>query len=77
MSVVVRFGDPAGEIANFSKTAHVDLIAMATHGRTGIRQFVLGSVAEQVLRIVDKPVLLLRPREIQNSNEEDVCLEKF
>jgi nucleotide-binding universal stress UspA family protein len=64
VTVVVRFGDPAGEIANFAKTAHVDLVAMATHGRTGIRQFVLGSVAEQVLRIVDKPVLLVRPRDL-------------
>jgi nucleotide-binding universal stress UspA family protein len=77
VTVVVRFGDPAGEIANFAKTAHIDLVAMATHGRTGIRQFVLGSVAEQVLRIVDKPVLLLRPRDIQNSTAEDICLEKF
>ena len=62
--LMLRFGDPAGVIANFVKAAHVDLVAMATHGRTGIRQFALGSVAEQVLRIVDVPVLLVRPRDV-------------
>jgi len=64
VSIVVRFGEPAEEIANYVKSGQVDLVAMATHGRTGIRQFVLGSVAEQVLRIVDVPVLLVRPRDV-------------
>ena len=63
VSIVVRFGEPAEEIADFVKARQVDLVAMATHGQTGIRQFVLGSVAEQVLRIVDVPVLLVRPRD--------------
>jgi nucleotide-binding universal stress UspA family protein len=61
VSTAIRFGDPAGEIAAFVRTSHVDVIAMATHGRTGFRQLVLGSVAEQVLRTVDVPVLLVRP----------------
>jgi nucleotide-binding universal stress UspA family protein len=77
VSVVVRFGDPAGEIANFVKTAHVDLVAMATHGRTGIRQFVLGSVAEQVLRIVDVPVLTVRPRDVPSSTAEELCFARY
>jgi nucleotide-binding universal stress UspA family protein len=34
--LMLRFGDPAGKIADFVKTAHVDLVAMATHGRTSI-----------------------------------------
>jgi nucleotide-binding universal stress UspA family protein len=77
VSVVVRFGEPADEIANFVNSAHVDLVAMATHGRTGIRQFVLGSVAEQVLRSVDVPVLLVRPQDVSNSSAEDVCFTKY
>lgn len=39
----------------------VDLVVMATHGRTGVRQFVLGSVAEQVFRHVRCPVLTIGP----------------
>ncbi|HEU5098441.1 MAG TPA: universal stress protein [Roseiflexaceae bacterium] len=77
VTVVVRFGDPAGEIAHYVKTNHIHAIAMATHGRTGIRQFVLGSVAEQVLRSVDVPVLLVRPHDVPNSSAEDVCFRKY
>jgi nucleotide-binding universal stress UspA family protein len=57
----VRFGDPAPEIATAVQHHGVDFIAMATHGRTGLRQLLMGSVAEQVMRRVNVPVLLLRP----------------
>jgi nucleotide-binding universal stress UspA family protein len=57
---VVLFGSPAEQIIAYAKAAAVDLIAMTTHGRTGLGRFVLGSVAESVLREVDVPVLLLR-----------------
>jgi nucleotide-binding universal stress UspA family protein len=63
VSVAVRFGDPAAEIANAVKAGRVDLVALATHGRTGLRQLVLGSVAEQLLKILDVPVLLVRPHD--------------
>ena len=63
VGVAVRFGDPAEEIANFVKAKQVDAVALATHGRTGLRQLVLGSVAEQLLRTLDVPVLLVRPRD--------------
>jgi nucleotide-binding universal stress UspA family protein len=63
VSVAVRFGDPAAEIANVVKVKQVDLVALATHGRTGLRQLMLGSVAEQLLQILDVPVLLVRPHD--------------
>jgi nucleotide-binding universal stress UspA family protein len=66
VTVMVRFGDAAEEIAQFAKTEQIDLIAMATHGRTGIRQFVLGSVAEQVLWLTEVPVLLVRPCDVSH-----------
>jgi nucleotide-binding universal stress UspA family protein len=56
----VLFGDPAQRISDYVKEAKIDLVAMTTHGRTGWGRFVLGSVAERVLRTVDVPVLLLR-----------------
>jgi nucleotide-binding universal stress UspA family protein len=42
----------------------VDLIAMCTHGRTGIARWALGSVADRVLRASDKPILLVRAKQI-------------
>ncbi len=60
----VDYGDPAQCIIDIVKTSHVDLIAMATHGRSGLGRLVLGSVAERVLRNVDIPVLLMRPSPI-------------
>ncbi|OGL58702.1 MAG: hypothetical protein A3J27_15600 [Candidatus Tectomicrobia bacterium RIFCSPLOWO2_12_FULL_69_37] len=57
----VRYGFPAEEILTHARRNGVDLIAMATHGRTGPARWVLGSVAEQVLRKAEVPVLLFRP----------------
>jgi nucleotide-binding universal stress UspA family protein len=61
VGVEVRFGDPAQEIVSCAAERGAALIAMATHGRTGWRRVVLGSVAEQVLRTTPVPVLLVRP----------------
>jgi nucleotide-binding universal stress UspA family protein len=60
-SLDIHFGDPAEEIATFAQQQEVDLIAMATHGRTGLPHLLMGSVAQQVLRRVNVPVLLVRP----------------
>ena len=56
----VRYGFPAEEILSHARRNGVDLIAMATHGRTGPVRWVLGSVAEQVLRKAEVPVFLFR-----------------
>lgn len=53
-------GDPAGEIVDQSHAAGIDLIAMATHGRSGLSRWVLGSVAERVLRHAGTPLLVVR-----------------
>lgn len=53
-------GDVASEIIFFAEKQGFDLVAMATHGRTGIDRFVMGSVAEKVVRGTVKPVLLIR-----------------
>ena len=58
---LVRFGEPAEEIADLARCANVDIVAMATHGQTGLRHLLLGSVAEQVLRDLTIPVLMIRP----------------
>lgn len=61
VTTAVRFGNPADEIINFVEDEAVDLVAMATHGRTGLSRILLGSVADQVVRRVSVPVLLVRP----------------
>jgi nucleotide-binding universal stress UspA family protein len=54
--------DPAEEIVALVKSEGVNLIAMTTHGRSGAGRLLMGSVAEQVLRKVQVPVMLLRPQ---------------
>jgi nucleotide-binding universal stress UspA family protein len=50
-------GEPVREILNAAEKHHCNLIVMGTHGRTGFRRLLLGSVAEQVLRRARCPVL--------------------
>jgi len=58
--IEVATGDPAAKILQAAEKDHADLIVMATHGRTGVDHFVLGSVAERVVRESPVPVLTVR-----------------
>ena len=51
--------DPAAEIVDFAANAGATLVAAGTHGRTGLARLALGSVAEQIVRSADRPVLLV------------------
>ncbi len=53
-------GRPATTILSVAETHHVDLIILCSHGYTGIKRLVLGSVAEKVSRLALVPVLVLR-----------------
>lgn len=57
---IVRRGDPATEIVSAARTEKADMIAMTTHGRSGLGRLLFGSVAEAVLRGADIPVFLMR-----------------
>ena len=57
---VVSSGDPAGEILACAQANQVKVIAMSTHGRSGLRRVLLGSVAEAVVRLAPRPILLVR-----------------
>jgi nucleotide-binding universal stress UspA family protein len=59
----VRVGDPATEILKACHDLHCDMIAMTTHGRTGLSRWVLGSVTEKVLRHSEVPLLVVRARQ--------------
>jgi nucleotide-binding universal stress UspA family protein len=56
----VLTGDPADKIVEYAAEKGVSLIAMSTHGRTGLTRWVLGSVADKVLHGARIPVLLVR-----------------
>jgi universal stress protein A len=59
-NVQVIVGRPATEIVRVAREQRVDLIVMGTHGRTGLRHLLLGSVAEEVTRQVPCPVFTVR-----------------
>jgi len=53
-------GDPTEEIVRIADEENVDLIVMATHGRTGIKRLLMGSVAEKVVRYANCPVFTFK-----------------
>ena len=59
-------GKPVGEILNYASNNQVDLIAMSTHGESGISRFALGSVTDRVIRHSTAPLLLVSPPGCRN-----------
>jgi len=59
-TIVVQ-DSPARAILNTAQSMHPDLIIMGTHGRSGVRRAILGSVTENVLHEVESPVLTITP----------------
>lgn len=58
----VRWGSPVDAIVDYSRELSIDLIVIATHGRTGLSHVLLGSVAERIVREAPCPVLTIRQR---------------
>jgi nucleotide-binding universal stress UspA family protein len=61
VEVRISEGDAAAEIVRFAGEIECGLVVMGTHGRRGIGRLPKGGVAEQVLRIIDRPVLVVKP----------------
>lgn len=61
VSVQVGTGVIGDTIQDYCRSLHADLIAMSTHGRGGLARLVIGSVADQLVRHSQVPVLLVRP----------------
>jgi nucleotide-binding universal stress UspA family protein len=60
VSTATRIGSVANAIVEYAEDNQVDLIALCTHGRTGLARWALGSVADRVLRASNTPILLIR-----------------
>jgi len=77
LEVVIRRGHPYQEIVRYAREVPIDLIVIATHGRTGLAHIVMGSIAEKVVRYSPIPVLTVKPRALVERliTQEDVELD--
>ena len=66
-SIHLMWGHVVATIVEFATREKVDLVAMASHGRTGLARFYYGSVAAGVLHRINCPLLLVRS--VQSANE--------
>jgi len=58
--IMVIQGNPADEIVRMAAVGNADMIVIATHGLTGWRKFIFGSIAEKVIRLAPCPVLSIQ-----------------
>jgi nucleotide-binding universal stress UspA family protein len=58
----LEMGSAPTQIAEYARREGIDLLVLATHGRTGLQRVVMGSVAERVVRLAPCPVLVVRNR---------------
>jgi universal stress protein A len=63
IEVSVRWGSPVDSIVGYAADHKIDLVVIATHGRTGLSHVLLGSVAERIVREAPCPVLTIRNRQ--------------
>ena len=61
-TAILRQGHPDDTIPEIATEIGADLVVIGTHGRTGIKRFLLGSVAEHVVRHAGVPVVVVRPQ---------------
>lgn len=66
----VREGDPAEAILEYAEDIEADLIVAGTHGRSGVKRHLLGSVSERIVRHAECPVLTVRLPETDLTVEE-------
>ncbi len=68
VKIKVGIGNPADEIIKVANEINVNLIAMSTHGRSGISRWAFGSITDRVLRAATQPIFMVRaPREAQKT----------
>lgn len=63
MKAEVKSGIPFVEVTTYADQEHIDLIILATHGRTGVEHILFGSTAEKIIRKAPCPVLVVRAEE--------------
>ena len=76
VTTVIRYGSPAREIVAFAAEHDIDLIVIATHGRTGLAHVFMGSIAEKVVRHSPVPVLSVPTRIYDEPGRENQFLNE-
>jgi nucleotide-binding universal stress UspA family protein len=77
VDAAVKVGEPAETIVDFGTKDSGALIAMATHGRSGFRRWVMGSIADKVLRAASNHMLLVRPLDGATSASDEAPLKSL
>lgn len=57
---VLIFGNPRHDMKKIAEKSHSDLVVIGSHGRSGLEKILMGSVAENALKTVEMPVLLIK-----------------
>lgn len=76
---IVRSGYPAEEIAKAVRENDVDLVISATYGRSGMKRFLIGSVTDRLVKILNVPIIILNPavQDISFKDRQGFKLEKI
>ena len=74
---VLLYGKAADAILDYSELNKINLIVMSTHGRSGIGRWVLGSVADKILRSASCPILLISASKDDEPKLESVALKRI
>lgn len=61
-TAVLEAASPTNALLDYCKREKIDLVVLATHGRSGLTHLLLGSVAEKLVRLSPVPVLAVRPQ---------------
>ncbi|HWP59619.1 MAG TPA: universal stress protein [Candidatus Acidoferrales bacterium] len=77
VDAAVEIGKPAETIVRIGATHPDALMAMATHGRSGLRRWIVGSVADKVLHGASNHLLLIRPRDAALRRDEEARLKSL
>lgn len=70
----LRWGNPPAAILVYGEENDIDLVVMGTHGRTGYERYLLGSVAEKVVRASRRPVMTVYVGDGEDENDDIVTL---
>jgi nucleotide-binding universal stress UspA family protein len=65
VQLMLRTGEPAREIIRLSDEEKVSIVAMSSHGKTGITRWMMGSTSSKILHAGKTPLLLVRPQQVQ------------
>jgi nucleotide-binding universal stress UspA family protein len=78
-TVITRASNVSHSITEYAKNNAIDLVIVGTHGRGAIQRFLIGSVAERVMRTAPCPVLTVRAheRDVIDSHEDSDVVEDY